>query len=122
MAENGDGPLDRFVLESLADLSEGGDRTLLRDLHALFAEDTPIHLRTLRDAAASGDTEGLWFSAHTIKGSAGTLGATEMADLCRRIEDSALMRDLPEATRLVDELDREATKVTQALARAIEES
>jgi HPt (histidine-containing phosphotransfer) domain-containing protein len=104
------------------ELNQSGDRTLLRDLHALLMRDNPERLRTLRDAATTGDTEELRFSAHTIKGSAGSLGATEMADLCRRIEDSARAGNFAEATTLVDELERETTKVAAALTRAIEHS
>jgi HPt (histidine-containing phosphotransfer) domain-containing protein len=110
------------VFGSLLELDRSGEPTLLRDLHALFTRDTADRLRTLREAATARNADALWFSAHTMKGSAGTLGAIEMADLCRRIEDSANAHDFAEAGRLVEELDREADRVTRALTHAIEEA
>jgi signal transduction histidine kinase/CheY-like chemotaxis protein/HPt (histidine-containing phosphotransfer) domain-containing protein len=109
--------LEEEIRERLRDLGHD-DPGLLRDLHLLFAEDTPQRLQALRDANASGDVEKIMFTAHTLKGSASHFGATEMAKLCKRIEEHAEDNELTELAVLLDELERHSEKVTAALARA----
>jgi signal transduction histidine kinase/CheY-like chemotaxis protein/HPt (histidine-containing phosphotransfer) domain-containing protein len=117
----GNGPLDPMILGQLRALSRDGEPNLLRDLYVLFTQDTPEGLRSLRAAAATSDVRGLSSTAHKLKGSAGTVGATAMADSCSRIENCAATGEFDDLERLLAELEVQAAEVAAALARAVDE-
>jgi signal transduction histidine kinase/CheY-like chemotaxis protein/HPt (histidine-containing phosphotransfer) domain-containing protein len=117
----GDGPLDPVILGQLRDLSRDGEPNLLRDVYAAFAQDAPEELRILRAAATTGDVSGLSSSAHKLRGSAGNVGGTAMADICRRIEECAAAGELDDLEQLLAELEGEAAEVVAALAQAVDE-
>jgi HPt (histidine-containing phosphotransfer) domain-containing protein len=56
-----------------------------------------------------------------LKGSAGTVGATAMADSCSRIENCAATGEFDDLERLLADLERQAAEVAAALARAVDE-
>jgi hypothetical protein len=114
-------PLDPVILGELRDLARNGAPNLLHDVYGVFTEDTSHELASLRAAAAAGDAGALGAIAHKLKGSAATVGATAMADVCRRIEDAATADDLGDVERLLAELETQAANVTAALARAVDD-
>ncbi len=81
--------LDLATLESLRALSEPGHPDLVTELVDLFLSDVPPRLKKMHDAAATGDAATVYAQAHTLKGSAGNLGAKAMAALCQSIEHPA---------------------------------
>ena len=66
--------LDPTTLQNLVDLDDGGSG-LLREMIAIFRDDTPRRLRDILAAVASGHAESLSQAAHALKGGAGALGA-----------------------------------------------
>jgi signal transduction histidine kinase/CheY-like chemotaxis protein len=116
-----DALLDPAILAQLRSLDRDGSGATLRELLALFAQNTPPLLRSLRAAADSSDSEALWATAHRLKGSAANVGAAQMAALCHRIEQSAA-GDEPELQRALSELERHAAEVEAAVARVVEGS
>jgi signal transduction histidine kinase/CheY-like chemotaxis protein/HPt (histidine-containing phosphotransfer) domain-containing protein len=113
-------PLDPAILATLRDLARAGEPEPLRELHAIFQRDTPPRLAALRDAAAAGDLDALRRTAHTLKGSAASLGATDMAAACQNIEDRARDGELGQLDRLLAELQARAADVTAALTHALD--
>jgi CheY-like chemotaxis protein/HPt (histidine-containing phosphotransfer) domain-containing protein len=113
--------LDPAVLGQIRELARDREPQLLRDLHARFARSAPELLRSMRAAAASGDLEALTTAAHTLKGSAGSLGATRLAELCGAIEQDAGRHQPADLERLLDDLQRHAAEVDAALAEAAAE-
>lgn len=77
-------PLDRATIDSLRELSDG-DGDLLAELFQLFLTDTPPRLDAIEAAIAGGDAPALQRAAHTLKGSAGGLGATRMQAICMEL-------------------------------------
>jgi CheY-like chemotaxis protein/HPt (histidine-containing phosphotransfer) domain-containing protein len=116
-----EGPLDPVILGQLHQLSRNGSPNLLRDLHVVFVEDAREGLGSLRAAAAARDVGELQARAHKLKGSAGSVGATAMGDLCRRIEEEADAGDFDDLERVLSELESEITEVVAALARAAQD-
>jgi CheY-like chemotaxis protein len=104
----------------------GGDPDLLREVIALFRRTSGEHVSTIRKALAAGDTARLGRAAHTLKGAAGSLGASAVVEAARRVvaaggradlagtaaELAALEEDLrrldPHLDRLADELAESA--------------
>jgi HPt (histidine-containing phosphotransfer) domain-containing protein len=78
-----DGPLDPAVLAELAETT-GAD--FVADLVTAFLDEAPAMLAELREAAAANDADGFRRAAHSIKSNANVFGATELAELARRME------------------------------------
>jgi CheY-like chemotaxis protein len=94
-----------------------GSVDLLRELAELFLEDSPQRLFEIRKALDSGDMDALRRSAHTLKGSSGSLCGKRTAELALRLEDLAESRDLPAARLSYPMLAEEVRKLQQALVR-----
>jgi len=111
------GILDPVIVEQLQQLARAGSPELLSRLQAAFARDTPARLDALRDAVASGDRDAIAFNAHTLKGSAGNLGAIQMVAACKAIEATSGSTGTEHLEDLVRELDQAAATAQSALAR-----
>ena len=80
--------LDLNRLESIREaMPADGDGLVVRVIQR-YLEQTPGLIARMDEAAASGDTVTLGRTAHSLKSSSATLGATELADHCRRIEEA----------------------------------
>jgi signal transduction histidine kinase/DNA-binding response OmpR family regulator/HPt (histidine-containing phosphotransfer) domain-containing protein len=81
--------IDWSMLEMLsADVGEEGE-DFVRVVISAFIEGTPEEIELLRNAAASGDEPTFARAAHTLKGSAATVGAPEMTRLSAAAEKDA---------------------------------
>jgi len=93
----------------------GGDRRLLRQLVTIFRPDARRIMARIRKAADTGDAETIRRSAHTLKGSLGTVGAPDTASMAARLEHAAHDTS-PIRTRLVHELGTALEQLDHALA------
>ncbi|MBI1396326.1 MAG: hypothetical protein GC151_10140 [Betaproteobacteria bacterium] len=94
----------------------GDDHDLLREVVAVAHEHIPLQLDELRSTLTTGDISSAHRHAHTLKGTAATLGAHVVRDRALAIELAAKGGDLavarnafetlePVAKGLVEELD-----------------
>jgi HPt (histidine-containing phosphotransfer) domain-containing protein len=74
--------------QSIADLRalNPEDPQFLRELIDLFLQDMPARFADLESAIEKGDSVLLTRAAHTIKGSCGNFGATDLADIAMTME------------------------------------
>jgi HPt (histidine-containing phosphotransfer) domain-containing protein len=72
----------------------GGDEEFARELAASFLESGLRSVAILTEAFESGDTAVVATEAHSLKGASLTLGAAELADACRELEQTAGHADL----------------------------
>ena len=78
--------LDRTALAHLtAAIGEDG----VRETFAVFARETEARLALFRQFTEGNDRQLIEIEAHALKGSAGTLGASEVSDIARLIEQRA---------------------------------
>lgn len=95
----GDPPtLDSQTLRSLRELGGETPDLLIAELFALFRSTLDSQVQALRQSVAVVSTEVVAAAAHTIKGSAASIGALEVASICARMETAAragMVRDLP---------------------------
>jgi signal transduction histidine kinase/CheY-like chemotaxis protein len=118
-ALDGEPVLDAVRIDELRTLDDGGT-ALLRELYDLFAEDVPVRVRAMADAMSAGDIEALCVAAHTLQGAAASLGATQIAAVCRRIQDVA--RDAPgSVAQLIDTLVQTVDRTNAAVAQEVGE-
>ena len=76
--------IDRKILTRLLE-DIGGDTAVLGELLRAYLDDTPRLLQDLEQAAAAGDTAALGMTAHTLKSTSASMGATALAALCEEL-------------------------------------
>lgn len=106
--------LDRMALAHLtAAIGEEG----VRETFAVFASETEVRLALFRQFADGSDREAIEIEACALKGSARTLGASEVSDIARLIEHRAASisaDELREAIGWLDEANRRMRREFEA--------
>jgi HPt (histidine-containing phosphotransfer) domain-containing protein len=109
--------LDLGVIDALRALDEGAGPGLFEELVDLFVNDAVAHVRALESALATGDARLLERSAHTLKSSSASLGAMQLSELCRALEQVGRNNVLDGAVDLV----RAASDACQRACKALGE-
>ena len=109
--------IDPSALQQIVQLDQQTGGGLLEELLGMFFEGTPKRLATLADALASADANAAERELHSIRGSAGALGATDLMALGGVLERAARAGDLAAVVAGATEL-RAAFDEACALLRA----
>jgi len=107
--------VDASVLDSYRMLQQPGKPDLVNRLINLFIEGADKNLSLLKTSVANGNIEEIKREAHSIKGSAGNIGARQMAALCLELEQKAHIG--AEAEVLVSQLEKGFEQVAGVLTR-----
>jgi HPt (histidine-containing phosphotransfer) domain-containing protein len=99
---------------TLADLREAGDE-LLFELIEIFVHETPQRLSVLMEAIATNDCALAERTAHTLKSSAATFGATSMRTVAAEAEMAAHSGQLDRIGPMFESLKHEFEYVREAL-------
>ena len=114
-----DSALDPKVIDTLRQLTPAGEPDVLAEILQLFLDEVPKKLRALQDAVERADAPEAARVAHSLKGSSGNIGAGDMMDVCRRIDDLARTGDLaavaPLLASLTSEYHRAELEITHLL-------
>jgi HPt (histidine-containing phosphotransfer) domain-containing protein len=103
-------------LETLNDLDEVGGAELVEEMINLVLASIPERIAAIRDALHGSDTACVAARAHSIKSSAGNVGAMRLLSLANDIEARARVGDLGDDTlALMAELEAEFSRVHSAL-------
>ena len=94
----------------------------MQELIDRFLEDAPRRLGVLQEAAGRGDVDGVVRAAHGLRGSAGVLGATAVAEICTTLEERGRDGSVEGAGDLLAALESEMGRVTAALEEERERS
>ncbi|HEX6163256.1 MAG TPA: Hpt domain-containing protein [Vicinamibacterales bacterium] len=111
--------LDPAVLDSLRKLTSPGEPDVLAEVLKLFLDEVPARVERLRNAWADGNIEEVHRSAHSLKGSAGNIGARRLHAVCSKLDEIGKSRDLVAAGPLVRELGVEFDKVETEIRRLL---
>ena len=103
--------LDQALAQELRNIM--GDEFPL--LVQTFVRDSAHRIESIRDAVTSGDALALRRAAHSFKGSAGNMGASQLAELCRSLEVLGRDGDLQAVPPLIDALVNEYGAVEREL-------
>jgi signal transduction histidine kinase/DNA-binding response OmpR family regulator len=71
------------------------ERSMTREVIALFASDAPNRMDDIREALEASDSAELSRAAHALKGSASNVGAEALSDACFVLEQSCLQGQWP---------------------------
>ena len=105
-------PLDDGVFEKLRDILGPA----LSQTVTPFLEDTPLYLSQMDQGLATGDADILRAAAHSIKGSAGNLGAMTLTQLAKEAEEHAIEHRLDQVRALMPRLQQAYEAVAAVLA------
>jgi histidine phosphotransfer protein HptB len=106
-------PIDQAKLEELIDLF--GDREEVRDLFEEFFSELPSRIEAMRTGIATATTETVNHAAHALKGSSASLGATQVTETARIIEETARANSLEGTDTAVDRLEIELNALQEWL-------
>jgi len=113
--------IDMPVIEGLRALASKGGTSRLERAVSRFVDIAPTLAATIRETCGAGDAEALWRAAHSLKSSAGALGARQLSQRCADIESSARNSGIEAAQPLVEALDDDLTAAIRGLQALIGE-
>jgi PAS domain S-box-containing protein len=108
---DGEPPVD---MERLMDVASG-DTGTMRQLVAMYLEQTPPKMAALEAAIQQGDAKGVKQHAHSVAGTSASCGMTAMVGSMRSLEKMALEGDLTEAARVFGDGQQQFSRVRQFL-------
>ena len=114
--------LDPAVTSGLRNLTAPGEPDVLAEVLKLFLQEVPPRIERLRNAWQGGNIQEVHRAAHSLKGSAGNIGARRLYEVSRQLDDISKSGDLAAAAPLVDALGVEFGKVEIAIRRLLGES
>lgn len=102
--------IDKDIIVMLKEVMEEDFQELLDT----FLNDSRERIPLLQEQLASGDSEGLRQSAHSLKGSS-NLGAIKLSELCFQIEQKAKQQQLEDLAGILQQVESEFERVALAL-------
>jgi PAS domain S-box-containing protein len=114
------GSIDMAVIGKIRSIPGKNGTSLLSRIASQFDATTATLLATMRSKCVEGDPEAVWRAAHSLKSSAGAVGASRISEQCAAIESMA--RDsgrLPSASSLV-ELSSALSAATRELRNLVD--
>jgi len=111
--------LDSAVVSGLRQLTPPGEPDVLAEVLNLFLVEVPPRMDRLRNAWAAGNIEELRRIAHSLRGSAGNVGARRLYEVCRQLDDKGQSGDLAGSAPFVDALGVEFGKVEAEIRRLL---
>lgn len=107
--------LDGIVFARLSELGQRLGEDVLGQVLAIFRAKVPAQVREIEAAVAGGDAARVARLAHSIKGSAGNVGASRLLRAASALEATAREGTVEAAAELVANLGEELTSVLAAL-------
>jgi signal transduction histidine kinase/DNA-binding response OmpR family regulator len=107
--------LDRKALDALRAMERAGVPNMFEKVVALFLRTTPDQIRELRQVIGRADAGAVRTTAHSLKSTSATLGATRLAALCKDLEDKARSGNLDGAAAACESIEAEYDRVARAL-------
>jgi len=109
------------VVEELLSLTGEGDPELLVDLIQMYLEDAPHKLNEINAGLADQDWERVERAAHSLKGSAGNLGAIFVQEDCEILQVASRKQELASMTQGVQQLQDHFKDAQAALEKLLEQ-
>lgn len=110
--------LDWSQLRALRELQVDGEPDLVAQVITMFREDAASRLARARAAFERGDGKALAREGHSLRGSAGVIGASVLRNAAEALEREAGAQNLIAAGARLDAMARAIDDVLSALAEA----
>ena len=112
--------INMHALENIRALSPERGAALVQRVVAAYVDDTPQHLRTLRQAVSSLDTGSLRKVAHSLKSSSANVGAEALAQMCKEMENLGRTDSTAGASGILTDMEHEFQAVRDSLIAILE--
>jgi CheY-like chemotaxis protein/HPt (histidine-containing phosphotransfer) domain-containing protein len=112
--------LNRTRLEELRSLASADHPNLVQDLLALFLQETTGSLDQLGEALRQEDRPAVRQFAHALKGASLGIGADQLGELCRALEQQSASGTLPPAAATLAALEAEFARLRELIATELE--
>jgi len=109
--------VDQEAIENLRELSPDDDDAFLKEILAIFLEDTPLRIADLHSSLASGNAETFVRAAHSLKGSSSNVGASEMRAAAEALEHHSRKQGLTGVGELIAQLESAYARARDALQK-----
>ncbi|MBI1777366.1 MAG: response regulator [Proteobacteria bacterium] len=107
--------IDHSTIEKIRAIKGKGSVELLQRVVTQFTQTSPPLAATIRAKADAGDAEAVWRAAHSLRSSAGAIGARKLSERCAEIETIAREVGAEPVKPLLDALDAELAAATKSL-------
>jgi PAS domain S-box-containing protein len=111
--------LDLDLLDDLRIMAGDGAEALMAEVFQSYLEDAPVRLQAIREAIAQESPQELFQTAHALKSLSLTIGAMQLAEVCRRLETLGRQGHLPDNETYVHELDAGLHQVQENIYRLL---
>jgi CheY-like chemotaxis protein len=108
-------PIDMNVLQAFREMVGSDADSVLAEMIDCYLEDAPKLMDAIASAIAQADAMQLRQAAHTLKSSSMTLGATTLANLCRKLEEMSRTGISDYGVDKLQQLEAELERVLAAL-------
>jgi CheY-like chemotaxis protein/HPt (histidine-containing phosphotransfer) domain-containing protein len=109
-------PIDASAIEMLQALESNGSPGLVARVIETYLRTSPEMIESMRQGLDSDDAEAIERSAHSLKSSSATLGALELAELCKELEQIGREAETTRAAAVFASLETEFDRVRRALS------
>jgi histidine phosphotransfer protein HptB len=111
--------LDPEAIENLRSLNPGDNDEFLREIVAIFLDDTPLRLAELEESLAVGDAAKFTRAAHSIKGSSSNLGANGLRVAAEKLEHQSRTHGLGDVAAFLAAVKQEFARAQVELNKLI---
>ncbi|MBW4556953.1 MAG: response regulator [Trichormus sp. ATA11-4-KO1] len=111
--------IDAKILQSLRDML-AGDQSAFGELLNCYLAETPKLIQDIGASVTTQDAQALWQTAHKLKSSSGSVGATILAQLCKQLEVKGRSHNLAGIGEIFSQLAQEYELVKTALQIELE--
>ena len=108
---------DQAIIDgkALERLEEWGGPKLRRQMMKLFLEHAPERMDQIRDGLAASDPHAVELGSHSLRSSAGNIGALILQEIAGQVENAATDKDLATAEGLLPDLESAFDEARSAL-------
>ena len=107
--------VDMVVLTSFEESQLDGEPDLVLELIDLYLTETARLLVAMREALTNKDELSIKRAAHSLRGSSGSLGILQIANICDKLERTESKDMFPIASDLLEYIEQEFARVSQIL-------
>ncbi len=111
--------IDTTILNSLRDMMSGNEMEFQQLLNCYLAE-APKCIQNIQVLSATKNTQALWKAAHSLKSSSASVGATNLAQICKQLEAKGRSNDIESIQEICSQLYREYELVKKTLEIELE--
>ncbi len=111
--------IDPQAIENLRALNPDDGDEFLREIIAIYLEDTPQRMTELEQSLASSDVPKFIRAAHSIKGSSSNVGATSVRAIAEQLEHHSAKQGLDGVAPMMAALKTEFARAQSEFAKLL---